>query len=503
MPARGSRDWEVGLVRGAIASLFLYLLARTWADPDLWGHLRFGRDIVAAGSVHVADPYTFTGLGTWVNPSWLADVLMYGAWAWGGTAGLVAAKVVVAAAIVLVAAATLHRRGVRGPALDLLSLCGLAAVYPSVLTVRPQLFALLLFALLVHVQAAEASRWRLRLVATPVLLAVWANFHGSWVLGLAEVLLWSAGELIARDRTGRERVQLAATALLAALATVATPYGTALWWRLSGAMTPVLQDVSEWRSLPETSWALVVVWGLLVAMGAAAALGRRLRASEVLVLGWLAWSSWRVSRLVQFFGLATLGFAGAPLLAGRAQRARPEAGAARTPLATRVLVVVCGAVVIAGSVAATLRSMRCLHMDYSRQADVCAARFIALNRLDGRLLAYSDWGLYAVWHFAPALRVSLDGRREFAYPAAELARHATVYWNEPGALAAVDALAPDYVWLPRGLPVVPALRTSAEWRVIFETDRSVVLARASAAGRPWRQPRACELPPCFPADPVS
>src|SRR6476659_7118542 len=36
----------VAVVRfGLFGALFLGL-ARTWADPDLWGHLRFGRDIV-------------------------------------------------------------------------------------------------------------------------------------------------------------------------------------------------------------------------------------------------------------------------------------------------------------------------------------------------------------------------------------------------------------------------------------------------------------------------
>ena len=39
------------LLRLAALTLMLVILTRTQADPDLWGHVLFGRDIVAARSV--------------------------------------------------------------------------------------------------------------------------------------------------------------------------------------------------------------------------------------------------------------------------------------------------------------------------------------------------------------------------------------------------------------------------------------------------------------------
>src|SRR5574337_1359817 len=139
----------VAVLRLAIASVFLATLAPTWADPDLWGHLRFGADILSSG-IPERDPYSYTGGPVWVNQSWLADFLMALAYGAGGTPLLVAGKLLVAVAIVAIVAWVLHRDGVRGSRLELLVLLCIAALYPSIPTVRPQLLSLLAFALLLE-----------------------------------------------------------------------------------------------------------------------------------------------------------------------------------------------------------------------------------------------------------------------------------------------------------------------------------------------------------------
>jgi len=142
-------------------------------------------------------------------------------------------------------------------------------------------------------------------------------------------------------------------------------------------------------------------------------------------------------------------------------------------------------------------ALGCLQFDESREADVRAAGFMKLNRLHGRLLTYSDWGSYAIWHLAPALTISMDGRREFAYSLAEIARHNAIYWNAPSAVDDVAALAPDYIWLPTKLPVLPTL-AHAGWTTIFSTERSAVLARRPGS---YAMPASGPSPRCFPADP--
>jgi hypothetical protein len=298
-------------------------------------------------------------------------------------------------------------------------------------------------------------------------------------------------------RGGRHRAALAAVGLACVVATLATPYGVGLWTQLWGTIGTSLRDVTEWRGLLETGAPALAVWVALAGLGAYAVLVASARPSRVVALVFLAYASWRVRRLLPFFGLATVMLL-APSFAALRRRPRD----ATSPRAVRP--VVAGTLAAAAIVLAALnvwqvtRAFGCLRMDHSREADVRGATFIRANHLHGRLLTYSDWGVYAIWHFAPALQVSIDGRREFVYPLAEIARHNAIYWNAPTALADVDALAPDYVWLPPTLPVIPTLERNG-WTPIFTAERSVVLARTPA--RAVLTPGERPLPPCFPADP--
>ena len=73
-----SRDRLLPLLPRLIVLCFL---AGTGADPDLFGHLTFGREIVHALRVHATDPYSFTSDVRWVNHEWLTEAAMWVAWA--------------------------------------------------------------------------------------------------------------------------------------------------------------------------------------------------------------------------------------------------------------------------------------------------------------------------------------------------------------------------------------------------------------------------------------
>jgi hypothetical protein len=488
----------VVLIRLAIASVFVATLASTWADPDLWGHLRFGADIVAGG-IPIRDPYSFTAAPIWVNQSWLADVLMALAWAAGGTPLVVGGKLLVAGAIVAVVGWILHRDGVRGPLIELLLFLAVAALYPSIPTVRPQLLSLLAFAVILERQTSHPTAETRALVAVPFVMAFWANVHGAWLLGLAELEAWLAAEIVLGRGDPRRRAGLAGIGVLAAVATLATPYGVGLWTQLFGTIGAGLRDVTEWRGLLETRAPALAVWVALAGLAAYAAATVRVRPSRLVVLAFLAYASWRVRRLLPFFGLAGVTLL-APSFAALARRrvARAERPASPMRPVFRWALAAAGIVLVASNVRQAAHAFGCLRMDHSREADVHAARFMKANGLSGRLLVYSDWGVYAIWHLAPALRVSIDGRREFAYPLAEIARHNAIYGNAPSALADVEALAPDYIWLPTTLPIVPVL-PRAGWITIYRSERSVVFGRPREA--PYVVPDTRPLPPCFPADP--
>jgi hypothetical protein len=97
------------LIRLALLVGALYVLSLTTVDPDLWGHVMFGHDIVTQGSIQTIDPYSFTSNRPWINHEWLAEVLLFLAFNAGGSLGIVAIKTAVAASVLLLMLAALKR----------------------------------------------------------------------------------------------------------------------------------------------------------------------------------------------------------------------------------------------------------------------------------------------------------------------------------------------------------------------------------------------------------
>jgi hypothetical protein len=101
---------------------------------------------------------------------------------------------------------------------------------------------------------------------------------------------------------------------------------------------------------------------------------------------------------------------------------------------------------------------------------------VRAQHLTGTVLIWFDWGQYAIWQFGPALKVSMDGRRETVYSPELVDAHMRFYVGEPGASRYADELHPDYVWIPAALPVVRELQRNG-WRAVCEGPTSVLLTR--------------------------
>jgi hypothetical protein len=92
-------------------ALLAALFSRTVADPDLWGHLKFGLDFLDTGRVIRPDPYSYvTGDQLWYNHEWLAEAIFALVYRLAGAPGLIWFKLLTAVAIGLIIYAALRRR---------------------------------------------------------------------------------------------------------------------------------------------------------------------------------------------------------------------------------------------------------------------------------------------------------------------------------------------------------------------------------------------------------
>ncbi len=445
-------------------------LLGTTADPDLWGHVRFGQDILAAGELPRSDTYSFTSDRPWINHEWLAETAMALAFQSGRASGLNLLRLVVIGLTLFVVWA--HLKDVEPVLrLQLVAAAG-AGILLRVHPFRPQIFSILLFAVLLWVIGrAERRDSMAPLVAVPLIMIPWVNLHGGWIVGIGVFGFWaSATATIGQTLRGRV-VVLGLLLAAASAATLINPYGIGMWSFLAETVRVERPNIADWEPLLSLPPAFAALWLVpaVVAVAVIVSARNRVATTHAALVVLLGIAALRVSRLDAFFALAVVFFLG-PLLSrkpgeeseGTSSRARSWSLA----LTAALLVVV--------SVGAW-QLPRIKVSPGSPEPE--AARYIRDNRLEGRMLTWFDWGEYAIWHLSPAIRVSIDGRRETVYTDDVTAKHLAFYSGAEGSQGYPDVIGADFVWLPRELPAVQKLLASG-WRPAFEGPVSVVLTRS-------------------------
>lgn len=452
----------------------------TVADPDLWGHVRFGLDILESGRVTppTVDPYSFTADRPFLYHEWLGGTLMAVSYRTGGGVGLQVLK----AAIVLVLFGLLWlslRRAAFGWRWAALALAAFGTL-PMLLTIRPQLWSGIGVLVIVRIITATTARV---LILLPVTFAVWANLHGGWIVGGAIVAIVTAVALVQRDER-RWLLLVAGAASFAA--TLATPFGTDLWAFLAETVRLGRADVAEWQPIWRLGPDSIALWLATVAFAAITMWRFRVGARDVAVIAVFAFAAARVDRLGPLFTLATVA-----LLSGCFPPQPDGALDRRTSVALGVIDALALGVALVAMFAIDL-ARPCIALTPSVSPDTRAAE--ALRGRTGRLATFFDFGEYALWQFGPALQVSTDGRRETVYHDATFRAHLGVVNGTPSGLQTLESMNVDYAWLPAWSPARPWLESNG-YRIDVMTDRSFV---ASRMDRPPLSPWLGESSGCFP-----
>jgi hypothetical protein len=495
VPAGVTRDDGLLPLRLAVAAALTVLVARASIDPDLWGHVRFGLDILDAGHLPPRDHYSFTSDIPWVNHEWLAEVLMALAFRTGGPAGLGMLRLCLLGVTAACIVAAYHARPVSPIAQDALIVVGGLLVYAVVGTIRPQLFSVALFATMLFLLTRGPSPpYRF---AASILFLPWVNLHGGWILGIGTFGLWSVVEAAGREITPRGRTVAGLAVVTAIALTLLNPYGQGIWEFIHETVGLSRPDITEWQ--PAYGSPAILLWVIAAITLAVALVSPAMRPSapEIVVLLMIAFASLRVMRLLAFFGIAVTMLVG-PRIADRFglwSRERPE----QRLVGRRVyalLVMSCLAALAYASWHIS-RTLPCINVQAQVTPDREAAEFVRRNSLSGRALTYFDYGEYVIWHFNRSVRVSLDGRRETVYSRAVLEDHWAFNQGSPRGLEVLKRLDPDFIWIPvksEGL----RLAVANGYREAHRGETSSILVRRDVAT--VAVPKgSIEGPRCFPS----
>src|SRR5208283_6126596 len=106
--AAPSRRNRVSLFHYSPALIFIAIVvadSTRLADPDLWGHVRFGQDVLAQRRLIFYDQYSYSAPGhLFLDHEWLTDILMGAIYNAFGTVGLNLMKFACSAATILLLA---------------------------------------------------------------------------------------------------------------------------------------------------------------------------------------------------------------------------------------------------------------------------------------------------------------------------------------------------------------------------------------------------------------
>lgn len=451
---------------------------------DFWWHLANGRMMVDTATFPTLDSFTYTQAGEpFFNQMWLAQIVMFSLYRLGGVPLIILAHaLVIALTYGLLLRLCVRVTGrVRVSAFVMLAVV-LPLSFPN-WSVRPQPYAFPLFVIFIWLllNNSHPPRWSqsksARLWLLPVLMVLWVNIHGSFVLGLGVVTLVAVTELVAskfgdgvtKQQIGRLAVLVCATWA----ATLVNPRGMHVIDYAANLMTnESVRLVSEWQPVTPTG-----VIGILYFLFSAAIIlvliygpARPAVRQSVVVIA-LMLMGFSAQRHTIWFALAA-----APLISLqvssliRAPRRRDDVGA---PALNGALLMTLGLVLVL-SLPWVRQTLNISLGGGSLIADTPVAAVRELGRLPQRpagIFNEVGYGSYLAWAL-PEQKTFIDPRFEL-FPPEQIEDYQVLSQGRDVAALTrkygFDGFLVSHHYQPK---LVEQLRSLPDWEVAYEDDEA-------------------------------
>jgi hypothetical protein len=458
-----------------------------WMESDTLWHITVGNLILKTHTWPTHDIYSFTVHGSpWIAYEWLGEVVMALAWRAGNLHGLAVLVLAIISVIILgiFYLAYLSSRNTKSAFAACAVLLPLSAIS---WTLRPQLlgYFFLIITLIVLKRFRQGHRKSIWIL--PLIFLLWANTHGTFVLGFGVLgIYWLSGlkefqlgDIYGPRWTPRERQQLELIALLSLIASVITPYGTRLAaypLEMAGSQPMIIQIVQEWQPLAlSASYGklflvlFLAFWVLVVARRS------RIRLEEMALLLIAAAETIMHARFMVLFVPVF-----APLLAELITPWFPPYDETKDhPVLNFGLV----GLIIAG-MAVFFPSNTRLNQQLAGEMPAGAVRYLAAHPDLGPTFNYFFWGGYLIQNHRHDDKVFIDGRLDIYEYSGVLADYMSIMSLKPDVESLLSKYHVRSCLIPPEDPLAILLGSSPGWKQIYRDGTSVIFIRSGARSNP-------------------
>jgi hypothetical protein len=497
MPAGAAR---VSLWRYSPALvLFAIVIAdlRQLSDPDLWGHVLWGRELIAHGSIPPNNIYSYSAPDfRWLHHEWLSEVMMSVIFDRFGPFGLKLLKFLCTAGtisfIVLAESETDAPASVQALILLVASL-----ILVPLMQFRPQIFDFIFLSAIVamlcrHNRCGSAPLW----IVIPI-MAIWCNLHGGFFIGLVVMGVYGATTIVTDiwsghgARRGLGIIAITAGAAVSTLFTFLIPPARDNWYTLIYSLrNPTTHNnIVDWKpliaslttapagSLEQKYFALVLLFF------AAAVISVILRpkgadAPMVAVAAVLLATAFAAQRNIAIATIAIVPvFANHLGLLLHSRDVAPLASArAISPAGRWVSEVLICLVAIGFARYSGILKPGINASGYPADA----LNFMNSHRLSGNVLPDYAWGEYVIWHGGPGTKVFIDSRYDLGYPPQVIADFMALDKGKAGGEHTLASYRTDFVLVKRDWPSARLMDSQPDWRLIYSDDVARLYARTSS-----------------------
>jgi len=406
------------------------------ADPDLWGHTKFGIDFIQNGRLPKVDSFSFTATGQeWINHEWLSETIFGICYLINQDQGLFWLRTAIFCAFVF---GMLTLYWIRWAHLVFIFILTMFALpYFSIfLNVRPHSFTYLFVILtLLCLEAYRVGKkgwiWFL-----PPLMILWVNLHGGFVVGVGLITVGLLALIFQKENSleelrSSEKRKLVIIIFLTLLSTLCNPYGTKLFSYLFMALSLKRELITEWATVSNAQAAHHLTWFFLTGVLLIISKGWKRSTQTIFFIITAFFSFWNVRFfiLLVIFGSLVL-LVSAKILWERYVDCERYAFLNRLNSSMTIfLLLIAISLVVLPKVYRDI-NLYGAHVQVDSSAyPTNAIKVLKNHNLGPNLALPFQWGEYAIWHLYPKYKVSVDGRYETVYSSKYVESYIKSYYN--------------------------------------------------------------------------